>query len=383
MIENKLLLKLSALLLLGFQMHTTSVNACTIVSGVSCNGHVWNANNEDGPLGIANFLNVFPQEKDSKYGFYTLCYISPIFSSGGKIQGGMNEMGLTFDFAAIEPQNKSELQNKKSFPKGDEAILTYILGNMSSTMEVVSFFRTYWFQSGFLTAQMHVADKNGIFANISPSGIEIIKNGESLITTNFDICGKEDSSSCWRYPIATELLSEEGANLSTMMALCKNTAQKTGGTMYSNIQNLTTGDIWLLSKHDNGVIVKTNIDDLLKKGKRSYTFSDLRSIISDRQTKPWVEPKPVTLEKNIVNNYAGNYYNWYIGEITVEAQEDAIVMRSSFAPSETLIANSENSFFIPDAKIAIEFVLDEETGERTLQFFENGHWSFSAEAKMK
>ena len=32
--------------------------ACTIFSGVDCNGHVWNANNEDGPKGISNFINV-------------------------------------------------------------------------------------------------------------------------------------------------------------------------------------------------------------------------------------------------------------------------------------------------------------------------------------
>lgn len=358
------------------------VKACTIISGVDCNGHVWNANNEDGPFNVANFLNVFPQQENTKYGYYTLCYISPMFATGGKIQGGMNEMGLTFDFAAINPVNKSELQNKIPFPAGDEAILTHILGNMSTTKEVVDFFKTYWFENGFLSAQMHVADRNGVFAVISPSGIEIVDNGKPLVTTNFDICGKENQSSCWRYPIASSLLEERGANLSTMMSICKNTAQKTGGTMYSNIQNLTTGDLWFFSKHDADIIVNTNIKDLLAKGEHSYTFSDLRSFTSENNSERWVEPKPVTLEKDVINEYSGIYSNWYIGEIKISAKENAIEMNSHFAPSETLIAKSKNSFFIPNAKIVIEFTEDKENNKRSLHFFENGYWSFSAVEKL-
>ena len=231
--KNKNSLKsISVLLMIMICHFSTTSYACTIVSGIDCNGQVWNANNEDGPFDVSSFINVFPKSGDTKYGYYTLCYISPMFGNGGKIQGGMNEAGLTFDFAAIEAVNKSELEGKKPFPQGDDAILSYILANLSSTKEVIDFFETYWFENGLLSAQMHVADKNGVFATISPSDIEVVEKGQPLVTTNFDTCGKEDSSSCWRYPIAQSLLAESGANLSTMMALTKQTAQKTGGTMY-------------------------------------------------------------------------------------------------------------------------------------------------------
>ena len=381
--NKQLFSRIAALLLICWSFFQVRIYACTIVSGVACNGHVWNANNEDGPFGVANFLNVFPKQDNTKYGYFTLSYISPVFGTGGQIQGGMNEAGLTFDFAAIEPMNKSELENKKLFPFGDEAILAHLLANMSSTKEIVNFFETYWFEKGFRSAQMHVADKNGVFAIISPSGTEIIDNGEPLVTTNFDICGKEDNSTCWRYPIAKSLLSQQGVNLSTMMTLCKNTAQKTGGTMYSNIQNLTTGDIWFFSKHDTGIIVNTNIKDLLSIGERSYTFSDLRSFVSENSPQSWVEPKPIELAKAVVRQYAGTYENWYVGEIKISATENAINMTSHFAPSETLLAKSQNGFFIPNAQIAIEFTVDEEGNKHTLHFFENGNWSFSADKKLE
>ena len=353
-------------------------NACTIVSGVSCNKHVWNANNEDGPFGISNFVNVYPKQKNTRYGYYTLCYLSPMFGNGGEIQGGANEAGLTYDLAAIEPLNKSELQNKKSFPNGDSAILPHILANMGSTLEVVEFFRTYWFENGFTTAQMHVADKNGIFAIISPSGIKITEDGQPLITTNFDICGKEENSACWRFPVANKLLEEQGANLSTMMSLCNKTAQKTGGTMYSNIQNLTTGQIWFFSKHDPNIIVTTTIMDLLANGQKSYTMNNLKSIVTGEISKNLIEPQSIDITNEHIEKIIGTYSNWYLGEIVITPMANGIRMASQFGEPEELIAQSNSTFFIPGANVYVEFVFDEKDEKRTMSLYENGSWSFSA-----
>ena len=154
--------------------------ACTIVSAIAKNGQVWNANNEDGPFGVANFINVYPKTSQNKYGYYTLTYFSSRFGQTGSIQGGTNEAGLTFDFNAIDAVNTSEVSSKKSFPKGDNAILTHILGTMDSVEEVIAFFETYWFENGFTGAQMHVADAEGNFAMISPSGIERALQGQVI-----------------------------------------------------------------------------------------------------------------------------------------------------------------------------------------------------------
>lgn len=66
------------------------VYSCTIVSAIARNGNVWNLNNEDGPFGVANFINVFPKSENARYGYYTLSYLSPEYGKGGNIQGGMN-----------------------------------------------------------------------------------------------------------------------------------------------------------------------------------------------------------------------------------------------------------------------------------------------------
>lgn len=366
--------------ILWISLFTISKTAfgCTIMSGIAENGHVWNANNEDGPFGVANFINVFLKKENSKYGYYTLSYFSPAFGNGGKMQGGMNEAGLTFDFATIEPTNLTNTKNKKAFPAGDAAILPHILANMGSTAEVIDFFETYWFENGFVGAQMHVADRNGRFAIISPSGIKLVENGQPLVTTNFDICGEASGSTCWRFSIATGLLNSQSTSLEIMQALCKATAQKTGGTMYSNIQNLTTGEIWFSSKHDPVKTVIIKLSELLYRGERSYTFSNLDAVKSvANECLNIKEPKAITLTENQLTKYSGTYSNWATGEISITIEENGIIMTSQFMPAEILLAATEDTFFIPDAGIKVIFATDKVSGKRTLNLYENGYWSFT------
>ena len=353
----------------------TSAFACTIVSAVAKNGQVWTCNNEDGPNGVANFINVFPKSAKMKYGYFTLSYISPKAGEGDGIQGGMNEAGLTFDFNSIKQVKGFDSKGKKAFPQGDELILTHILGTMNSVHEVIEFFKIYWFQNGFNSAQLHVADRQGRFAIISPSGIQLVETGESLVSTNFDICGKENGSWCWRYPKATALLKEKGASLNTMMSICKETKQ---GTLYSNIQNLTTGDIWFLSKHDSSSTVKTNIIDLLSKGRKSYTFKDLKSLIENRPLSHPTKPTRLALTDNIKNNYLGTYNNDVTGKIIIEAHQDGIKVTYADNSVSVAQAQTENAFFIPKEELRVEFNLDKKTNQMTMSFYENDFWSFDA-----
>lgn len=351
---------------------------CTIVSAIARNGHVWNANNEDGPFGIANFINVYPKSKDEKYGYYTLSYLSPKYGQGGQMQGGMNEAGLTFDFNAIPNVENFDPTSKKVFPKGDNAILPFILGNFSTVTQVIEFFDTYWFQNGFTSAQMHVADKQGHFAIISASGIKLVTNGNHLVSTNFDVCSKEKSTSCWRYPIATSKLSELGASLSTMTLICKETAQKNGATMYSNIQNLTTREIWFFSKHDPGTIIKTNIYDLLSRGNVSYSFSNLKSIINETKEHSWFKPNEIVLKDSILNTYTGTYQNGFIGKVMVEKDGKGIKIIFSDGMKLTVNPSASDTFFFPFEDIVVRFSFDKERDKMSINFFENGLWSFTA-----
>jgi hypothetical protein len=350
--------------------------ACTIASAVAKNGHVWTCNNEDGPIGVANFINLFPKAGGMKYGYFTLSYFSPKLGEGSNIQGGMNEAGLTFDFNGINEVNGFDPKKKQSFPSGDELILPHILGNLSTVTEVIDLFKMYWFQNGFKSAQMHVADRYGNFAIISASGIKLVKNGSFLVSTNFDICGKEDSTSCKRYPIVNSILKNQDAGFQTMLEICK----RTGGdiTMYSNIQNLTTGEVWFFSKHDPKVMIKTNITDLLSKGRKSYTFSDLNSLIEDRPFSQLAKPTRIELTDNAKAKYLGEYSNEFTGQLTVEMHQDGIKITSLDGNVNVVQAQTENSFFLPNEDVIIKFNLNKETKQITMSLYENGFWIFDA-----
>lgn len=350
-------------------------SACTIASGISCNGHVWNANNEDGPGGIATFINVFPKNEDSKFGYYTLSYFSPKNGEGGGIQGGMNEAGLTFDFNAIDPVHDSNLKNKKAFPEGDGAILPHILANLSTVQEVIELFDTYWFQNGFNSAQMHVADRHGRFALISPSGSLLVEEGQPLVSTNFDICGGENGSTCWRYPIAMSKLNNSCADFSIMENIVRDT--KNESTLYSNVQNLSTGDIWFY-KDPLGKGVKINLSDLLGKGQKSYQFDDLQSLVEDRPAYFQSQLNSVDVTPEILNSYSGDYYNSYTDSIEVSIQENGIGIPLGEGSPKVFYPKTENEYYLPDSDYRVKFQIDSSDYKMVMTFYENEFWSFKA-----
>lgn len=373
---NSIVLQLLTVLFC-FGIIPTRLDACTTVSAIASNGHVWTANNEDGPFGIANFINVFPRSKTNRYGYYTLSYLSPRYGQGGSIQGGMNEKGLSFDFNQIPFVQEFDVASKAAYPGGNEAILPHILSTMVSVEEVIAFFDTYWFENSFRAAQMHVSDSNGRFAIISASGSQLIEKGSPLVSTNFDITGKADGSSCWRYPIAIERLTNGVIGFSTMELICRETAQKNGATMYSNIQNLSTGDIWFFSKHDPGKVVHTNLTAMLAKGRKSYTFSDLESLVSSRPVASWKAPKPVAFTKRGVERYLGNYTHSYLGPVVVTATATAIEVSFADGSKEVLYPTAKNKFSHLDFDFCITFEADAVSGSTKMSFYENGLWSFS------
>jgi len=221
---------------------------------------------------------VFPKTEDTKYGYYTLSYFSEKNGENFNIHGGMNEAGLFYDFNSIPHALVKDLNNKKSFPLGSQKILSHILANFETVQQVADFFDEYWFDVGFNSSQMHVADKYGSFGIIGPSGSKIGKNQKYQISTNFDICGNGDSSTCWRYPIAKQELDSKEIGLQTFRDICEKTSQKGKDgnfTIYSNIQNLSTGEIWFYFLSDYEHPFKTSLAELLSKGRKSYLIRNL------------------------------------------------------------------------------------------------------------
>ncbi len=251
--------------------------ACTIFSCIAQNGHVWNANNEDGRRNPDNvYLNVYPRKPGSRFGYVTLTHDT---ADTPDIQGGMNEAGLTFDFNALGREYPvKNREAKRSFPMRDEQVIPYVLANFHTAEEVVAFFDKHWFASDeiFTSSQMHIADKHGHFAIVGPSGNRLSKDASFQVSTNFNICDDQDGSSCWRYPIVSQGLGKTPVSLGLLTKLCAKTAQQGSiKTVYSNIQNLNTGDIWFFYNQAYGSPFKTNIHKLLEGGRKSYSVREL------------------------------------------------------------------------------------------------------------
>lgn len=279
------LVRRSAAVALLFAASSFGAQACTIVSGIAADGQVWTGNNEDGPAGAALYLNVFPRTSSARFGYFTFSYGSPRNGSNGNIQGGMNEAGLTYDFNSLpRAYPVANRATKKKFPAGDNAILSHLLAQFATTEEVVRFFDEHWFARGFDAAQMHVADRHGTFAVIGPSGTRLAKQGEGLVSTNFNLGADEDPASCWRFPLATRLLQERAAGLDAFTAICRQTAQADDDspTLSSNVQNLTTGEVWFYSARNFSAPVKTSLPDLLRGGRKSYLLRDLGTALAAR-----------------------------------------------------------------------------------------------------
>lgn len=356
---------------------STTSSACTTMSCVAENGHVWNANNEDGPFGVANFINVFPSENDNELGYYTLCYISPMYAQGGKIQGGMNEAGLTYDFNTINVKGAKNPSLKKPFPQGDTAILAHILKTMSSVDEVIAFFDEYWFQRGLTAAQMHVADRSGKFAIISTSGVQVTENGKSLVSTNYDIVANDVDPDCWRNPTASKILNEQKISLETLIKACKATEQKNGATMYSNIQNLTTGELWFFSKHNEGNLVKTTLQDLLARGKTSYTFSNLTTLNEPLKQYINTENTVTTINQDILEKYTGTYAHPYLGDTIVTERDGGLLLTFGDGVSISFTTQSESIFFAAEEPLKISFEEDKGSKTTQLRLYEGDFWCFT------
>lgn len=247
--------------------------ACTIVSGTDSHGHTWACNNEDwSAFSFYNYINVFPKTSPTKFGFITLTYGEP----DGYIQGAVNEAGLFFDFNALPPDqynNKLKL-NRTLYPGGREALLRFIIENCKTVRDVISLCEKYYIPQ---TSQMHLADASGNLAIITPDSI-IVETKKYQISTNFNLCDPDPVKyRCWRYPIAEKIISERGVNRDALTEAAISTFRGSAKsmTLYTNVHNLNTGEMWIYFGEDSANPWQTNLVELLRNGKRSILLSSL------------------------------------------------------------------------------------------------------------
>ena len=218
---------------------------------------------------------------------------------------------------------------------------------------------------------MHVADRNGKFAIISASGVEVAEAGQPLISTNFDICGGEDGGSCWRYPVAEEKLAEREVGYATMLSIALDTRQQQYTTLYSNIQNLTTGDVTFLSYHDPDRIAQVNIAELLARGRQTYSFRDLGSL-EDGGARSDRERGTVGGVPLAAASVAGDYHSDYIGKVAVAPLSEGIAVTFANGSTDTLAARPNGAYVLEGDELAVGFTPAEADGAPVLNLYLEG-----------
>jgi hypothetical protein len=256
----------TTLLLLLLLLPKSWVSACTIVSGTDRKGQTWAMNNEDFFHTASNYVNVFPAKDKHTLGYITLTYGSPESS----VQGGVNEAGLFFDINALPPPQKYTLSvGKKPFPHGN--MLEYMLQHCTSVPEFLALWDTYYLPD--MGDQIHLADKYGNLAVIAPD--TILRATKQLTSTNFNVCAAgPQKQSCWRYPLAQKLLAEDGISQVSLVKIAAATSQREFMTsIYTNIHNLSTGEIWFYLAEEYQTPWHTSVSTLLKQGQQNILLA--------------------------------------------------------------------------------------------------------------
>lgn len=246
---------------------------CTIFSAKDKGGQVWAGNNEDYFFTFKNLINIVPS-KANCFGYIYLTYNG----ASASMQGGVNEAGLFFDFNAVPyTKRKEESITKEHFPGGEEKMFEYIMEHLTTVQEVIDLYKKYevW---GIEYGQLHLADKYGNLGIIVADSMWITKNNY-LASTNYNLChANHDGDDCFRMPIAERLLKNNEPSFDLFTQICDSTHQfySSGvGTIYSNIHNLTTGEVWFYFGQDYTNAYKTTIQELLRSGKTSLYICDL------------------------------------------------------------------------------------------------------------
>lgn len=249
---------------------STPVGACTIFCTHDKYGNVWAGNNEDFYwFEFSTQIRIVPKTDT------TLSYIYFNYPNHDFPQGGVNEAGLFFDANMVEASDLKNANKKINFPGGTLELIRYMLGHCKTVPEVLTLFETYKVLE-LTTGQLHLADKAGNMGIITADSAWLT-TGHFQISTNYNLGHNDDDyKKCWRYPIAYSMLAHGEPDLELMNHICDSTSQRQhASTIYSNVHNLTTGEMWLYYAWDYQTPYKTTFKELTALGDTVILLRDL------------------------------------------------------------------------------------------------------------
>jgi hypothetical protein len=217
-----------------------------------------------------------------KYGAVVVGYANG--SGNSWVQGGMNEKGLAFDSTSV-PHTEPNLHDERP------PSLVPEIFSCETISEVVEYKETHGVYQQEGSVQSFYLDKSGesVVFHIGEDGeFSFIRNDESYqLATNFYVDdpsrGDPGSDAIRRYDAAERVLDDivgDGGLSVESIALVLDAVHFEGSavnTLYSNIFDVTNGDIYIYFFHQFEEVVKLNLEEELAKGRHAYRISDLFS----------------------------------------------------------------------------------------------------------
>ncbi len=201
------------------------------------------------------------------------------FASEGTPQGGMNEAGLFFD--GTRTPNAPYADNSKK-PSCNCYIWKKILEDCTTVDEAIAYVKKYRIPE---IEDVHIlfADKQGHSAVMGVyDGVLQVhhRKGNYQLLTNFNLTNPSYGGEpvCKRFAAADSLLHlDSSTKISNIEKILFYTNQE-DLTVYSNIYNLTKGDVYVYSVYTRNNFtrkIKINLGNELKKGKHSVAITKL------------------------------------------------------------------------------------------------------------
>ena len=273
----------------------TEVHACTNFKTID-DQTVFFGNSEDHALSqISDTFVTFVPRGHTWYDGSKLKYGAVVVGYGNGsgnswVQGGMNEKGLAFDSTSV-PHTEPNLHNER---------LPFLVPEIfccESVSEVIEYKKTHSVYQQEGSVQSFYVDKSGesvVFSIGEDGEFNFIRNNESLqLATNYYVDDPSrrnpGSDAIRRYDAAEQILNnivtDEDISIEAITSVLDavHFEGPAVNTLYSNIFDVTNGDIYLYYFHQFEEVVKLNLEEELAKGRHAYRISDLftQEIVDD------------------------------------------------------------------------------------------------------
>ncbi|MFX1532615.1 MAG: carcinine hydrolase/isopenicillin-N N-acyltransferase family protein [Promethearchaeota archaeon] len=266
---------------------TTTVSACTNFK-IKDDHTVFFGNSEDQTYSqiLETYITFIPRGQ-VWYDGLTIEYGSVIlgYANGSEyswVQGGMNDQGLAFDSTSV-PYTTPNLHNERP------PLLIPQIFNCMTIDEVIECINTHSIHPIEGNIQTFFVDRSGesIVYNIGVDGeFAVFRTNSSFqIATNHYVDdpfrGNPSPDSIERYNAAEEKLNDIVTNDVLTVDSITSVLEAVHfegpnlNTVYSNIFDVTNGDIYLYFFHQFEEVVKLNLEEELAKGRHTYRIADL------------------------------------------------------------------------------------------------------------